>query len=132
MHRMLMSRKTVLGRLLVLALLLTFTGGCTTMRPVSMAKGPLNDSIKVGDQVQIRTRDGRVLDIRVEYVDAERIEGGDQSIRIDQIATLERKEFSKLTYGLAVAVFGLLIGALYFSALKEAVSAPVIPPLPVR
>jgi len=132
MHHMLLSKKTVHGRFLVLVLLLVFMGGCTSMRPVALESGRLTDTIKTGDQVRVRTYDGRKLNIVVEHVDAERIEGGEQSVRIDQIATLERKDFSKLTYALAVAVFGVLMGALYYSALKDAASAPVIPPLPLR
>lgn len=110
---------TPTGRLLVMLMLLTFMVGCTTMRPVPLTSGRLTDTIKVGDQIQARTHDGKSLNIKVTSIDANRVSGDDQSIRLDEIATLERKELSKLTAGLiAVGYYVVVLGAAYISIHK--------------
>ena len=126
MNRRFLGVKTVSGKLLVLILSMALTGGCTTLRPVSLATGDFTNSVQAGDNIQVLTKDGRDLNIEVLHVDAERIEGVKQVVNLDEIEKIERKEISKWKNGLLVLGIGALIGTLFFSAMKEATSAPLV------
>jgi hypothetical protein len=89
----------------MLALMLCISlGACTTLRPIA-AGAP----IEVGDRVVVTTRDGRQLTFEVTVIDAETIRGADASVARQDIATLERREFSGLrTTGAVLGVIAFV------------------------
>ena len=96
----------------LLALCLVATG-CTSLRPVDLPTGELQREIRVGslvkpgDTVRVMTADGRRHDMAVTAVDGDTIhgntvDGGFAAVPIDDVATVERREFSTVkTVGLA-------------------------------
>lgn len=98
-----MRRFTVLGLIICLI-------GCTTMQPVTgnpsalqrrVASGEL---LKRGDDVIIRTEDGRTHVFSVKSVSTSTIDGQNESISIDQVAFIEKR---KLNVGETVLAVGL-------------------------
>lgn len=115
-----MKRHTcVLNRLLSLVLVIAL-GGCSTISSSDVFNQDLQDKIrtghviKTGDHVIIHTQDNVKHEFTVQRVDEQRIEGrsvdgGEISVRIDDIASLQTKSFSaEKTAGLVGGVgFGL-------------------------
>lgn len=98
-----MRRFTVLGLIICLI-------GCTTMQPVTgnpsalqrrVASGEL---LKRGDDVIIRTEDGRTHVFSVKSVSTSTIDAQNESISIDQVAFIEKR---KLNVGETVLAVGL-------------------------
>jgi hypothetical protein len=98
-----MKRFTVLGLIICLI-------GCTTMQPVTGNPASLQQRIasgemlKRGDDVIIRTEDGRTHVFTVESVSANTIDGRNDSISIDQVALIQKR---KLNVGETVLAVGL-------------------------
>jgi hypothetical protein len=98
-----MKRFTVLGLIVCLI-------GCTTMQPVTGNPSALQQRIasgellKRGDDVIIRTKDGRTHVFSVKSVSASTIDGQNESISIDQVALIQKR---KLNVGETVLAVGL-------------------------
>jgi len=98
-----MKRFTVLGLIICLV-------GCTTMQPVTGNPASLQQRIasgellKGGDDVIIRTKDGRTHVFTVQSVSANTIDGRNESISIDQVALIQKR---KLNVGETVLAVGL-------------------------
>ena len=98
-----MKRFTVLGLIVCLI-------GCTTMQPVTGNPSVLQQRIasgellKRGDDVIIRTKDGRTHVFSVKSVSASTIDGQNESISIDQVALIQKR---KLNVGETVLAVGL-------------------------
>jgi hypothetical protein len=107
-----MKRCTVLGLIICLI-------GCTTLQPVTgnpasvqqrIASGAL---LKRGDHVVVLTKDGRTHDFNVTSISASTIEGRHESISIDQIALIQKRQLSvektAMAVGLAVVVAAAVV-----------------------
>ena len=96
--------------------MLLVSAGCTTLRPIQGSPIELRQSIrsgallKPGDQVSIATTDNKTHQFEVIGITAGVIEGKTESVAIDQVASVEKRQFSR---GKTVAlVGGLVAGAL--------------------
>jgi hypothetical protein len=98
-------------RLTVLVLTICLIG-CTTLQPVPGSPAALQQRIasgellKRGDHVDIRTKDGRTHDFKVTSVGASTIDGKHESISIDQVAVVQKRQISA---GKTVLAVGLII-----------------------
>jgi hypothetical protein len=107
-----MKRFTVLGLIVCLF-------GCTTMQPVTGNPAALQQRIasgellKQGDDVIIRTKDGRTHVFSVESVSASTIDGQYESISIDQVALIQKRKLNvgetALAVGLGVVVLAAVV-----------------------
>ena len=76
------------------------TFGCSTLSHVEMTPEQVQEKIsegeviRVGDTVRITTTDGEILKFKVTAVTAQQIVGDDINIAIDDIVTVETREFS--------------------------------------
>lgn len=112
----------------LLSLLIVFPlNGCTVLQPVEGGNDRLSTKIKAqslinkGDRVEIRTIDNREYRFRVQDIDDDFVRGDAVSVRIDEIANLSVRRFSRQR---TVALVGVIIGG--FLVLREAAfrSAP--------
>ena len=86
---------------------------CTTLRPVEGSPAELRPRItsgellKSGDRVQLVTTDQKTHRFTVKSVGADRVEGASESIPVEQISALEKRQFSR---GKTIALVGGLLG----------------------
>jgi len=108
-------------RIIFLALVL-ICAGCTTLRPIQGSPTELRQRIssgallKPGDRVSIVTTDNKTHQFEVTGINAGVIEGKAESVPIDQMASVEKRQFSggktaALVGGLAAAATHLSAGA---------------------
>jgi hypothetical protein len=95
--------------------------GCTTLRPVAGNSADLQQRIasgellKRGDHVIVVKADGSTHEFKVASVNAITIDGDQESIPIDQVASIQKRE---LNVGKTVLLVGLaLVGAAAVDAL---------------
>src|SRR5450755_2575998 len=87
--------------------------GCTTLRPIEGNPANLRQRInsgellKTGDRVLVVTTDQKTHRFTVRSVGADRIDGPSESIPIEQISALEKRQFSR---GKTIALIGGLLG----------------------
>jgi hemin uptake protein HemP len=102
--------------------------GCTTLRPIEGTSPELqqritsNELLKPGDHVLIITTDGKGYTFTVTKIHSGVIEGRSVSIPVDQVASVEKREFSEGKTIALVAVTVLVIGGLV--AIAAAHTAP--------
>jgi len=105
----------MIRRIIVYALIVLLSTGCTTLRPVNASSNELQQRInsggllRVGDELEVVTSDGKIHQLTVARLGDGRIEGRNESINVDQVASLRKREFSggrtlALIGGVAVAV----------------------------
>jgi hypothetical protein len=96
--------------LLIAALLIA---GCTTLRPIEGSPAELRQRInsgellKTGDRVLVVTTDQKSHRFTVKSAGADRIDGASESIPVEQISALEKRQFSR---GKTIALVGGLVG----------------------
>jgi hypothetical protein len=79
-----------------------FLTGCISMQPIDGSPAELQNRISAGellapgDHVWIVTADDKAHRFVVAGIDAVRIAGANESVRIDQIGYLERRQIAKL------------------------------------
>lgn len=102
---------------LVLALLVFFTSGCTSLNPIELAPEQLREKvltdniIHVGDKVNIVTSDGIRHVFKVTLITEDQIIGEDNSVPIIDIIALEIRSVSGVkTAVLLLVVIPILIG----------------------
>ncbi|MGB7930669.1 MAG: hypothetical protein WCH04_00330 [Gammaproteobacteria bacterium] len=78
----------------VLVLIIQIASGCTSLRPLPDERNVLEQVVKPGDKVHVITRDGQEMEFLVKQIANERIEGPRQGVAMDDIAKIERREFS--------------------------------------
>ena len=91
--------------------------GCTTLRPIIDRSSELQQRIvseglvKPGDHLQIATIDRKIHQLTVISIDANTIVGERESIAMNQIVSIERREFSlRRTLTLVgVTILGILV-----------------------
>jgi hypothetical protein len=101
----------------VLCLIVSMTGGCTTLRPVANVPTDLSQHfgdggvLKPGDRVVITTVAGAMHKFRVSSVHDGVIYGDHDSVPFSEIASIQRRETSaaKTTY-LVLVILGVVGG----------------------
>src|SRR5580692_4542567 len=105
-----MKRFTVLGLIICLI-------GCRTMQPVTGNPSTLQQRItsgellKRGDDVIIRTKDGRTHVFSVKFVSTSTIDGQNESISIDQVALVQKRKLNVGETALAVGLGVVVVAA---------------------
>ena len=107
-------------RIIVLAALISFAG-CTSLRPVEGTPNELQSRINSGgllthgDRISIVTTDAKTHKFRVRVISEGIIEGRQDRLRVDQIVSLQKSEFSRvktfLLIGCGIALTGFIIYA---------------------
>jgi hypothetical protein len=107
-------------RIIVLAALFGFVG-CTSLRPVEGTSTELQSRINSGalltrgDRISVVTTDAKTHQFRVRAISEGAIEGSRDRVPVDQIVSLQKREFSRtktfLLIGCGVAVTGFIIYA---------------------
>ena len=89
-----------------------YLAGCTTMNAVPVAQGKfVKDSIREGDQIVLLTNHDQHRFI-VTSVTPQQICGKDKCVRIEEVESVTRQEFSALkTAGLVVGIVLVGLGA---------------------
>jgi hypothetical protein len=96
--------------LLTAALLIA---GCTSMQPIEGSPADLRQRIyssellKTGDRVRVVTTDQKSHRFTVKSVGADRVDAPSESIPIEQISAVEKRQFSR---GKTIALVGSLLG----------------------
>ena len=96
--------------LLTAALLIA---GCTSMQPIDGSPADLRlhinsgELLKTGDRVLIVTTDRKTHRFTVKSAGAGRIDGAPESIPVEQISALKKRQFSR---GKTIALVGGLLG----------------------
>jgi hypothetical protein len=87
--------------------------GCTTLRPIEGSPIVLRERInsgeflKAGDRILLVTTDQREHRFTVKSVGAGRIDGPSESIPVEQISAVQKRQFSR---GKTIALVGGLMG----------------------
>ena len=109
-------------RLIVLAAVISCTG-CTTLRPIEGTATELQQRInsgellKPGDRVVVVTTDNHTHRFAVTAIGAGLIDGKSDSVPVDQIASLERRQFSRArTVALVCGVVLVVAGGIVYIA----------------
>jgi len=102
----------ILRNSIVLVLIIQIASGCTSFRPLPDEKNALEQTIKPGDKVRVITLHGQKMEFLVTQIANERIEGSRQGVAVDDIAKIERREFSVWkTVGLIASIALFIIYA---------------------
>jgi hypothetical protein len=105
----------------ILLIIILACAGCTTLRP--LAGNPM-EQLKAGDRVVIVTQDHLKHRFRVSSVDAGVVTGASQAVHIDQIVSVQRRQFSLgKTLALAAVIAGVAGAAIYAAATVAPVAA---------
>lgn len=102
-------------RIIVLVAIISCTG-CTTLRPIEGTSTELQQRInsgqllKAGDRVEIVTTDDHTHRFAVTKIDAGLIEGKAESIQVNQIVSLERRQFSRTRTLLLIGCVAIVVG----------------------
>lgn len=87
--------------------------GCTSLQPIEGSPADLRlrinsgELLKTGDRVLIVTTDQKSHRFTVKSLESGRIDGASESIQVEQIAALEKRQFSR---GKTIALVGGLLG----------------------
>ncbi len=98
-------------------LIITVTG-CTTLRPVNLTADEIPQQIssgellKRGDHVVIQTRDWRTHEFDITSLSGVAIGGEHESIPVDQIHSIEKRE---LNANKTLLLVGLILGGIAFT-----------------
>jgi len=118
-------------RLILLITLISFAG-CTTLRPIAGTSSNLQERInsaqllKAGDRVLIVTTDGTNHAFRITEVGSGVIKGRGTAIPVDQVASVEKREFSTGKTVALVALSLLAVAGLAAVAAAHAVPAAAL------
>lgn len=82
--------------------------GCTTMRPLAdTTPKAITQALKIGDEVAVKTKDGKSLSFKVEALDEKAISGEGMKVEIKNIQSLKVKKPSPgKTVGLLFGTIG--------------------------
>jgi hypothetical protein len=105
-------------RFIVAAALISFAG-CTTLRPIEGTPAELQGRIDAGglltrgDRVSIVTADAKTHRFRVRAISDGFLQGGEDRVPVDQIVSVQKREFSRaktfLLVGCGIAFTGLIV-----------------------
>jgi hypothetical protein len=117
---------------LVLFTLLIVCTGCTTLRPIEGSPAELRqrldsgELLKTGDRVVIVTTDAKAHRFAVKSIDAGLIRGRSESVPIEQVLAVKRRQFSRAkTAGLVIgiALASTVIGVSVYAATHLSIGA---------
>ncbi|HXY96856.1 MAG TPA: hypothetical protein VEH00_07755 [Steroidobacteraceae bacterium] len=108
----------MIQKIVVYVLIVLLSTGCTTLRPIGGSPSELQQRInsgellRVGDRVEVVTSDGNTHRIIVTKLGDGRIEGGNESISVERIVSLQKREFSggKTLALIGAAALAVLLG----------------------
>jgi hypothetical protein len=104
----------------ILLIIILVCAGCTTLKPLA---GDPSQQLKVGDRVVITTQDNLKHRLRVHSIDVRAVMGASQTVQIDQIVSVQRRQFSLgKTLALAAVLAGVA-GAVIYTAASVAPAA---------
>ena len=95
------------GRAAALVIMLMTCVSCTTLEPLS--RPDVDGWDAVGHDIRVTTKDGRVMEFRLEMVTETALIGASEEVRFDQIALVERRDLN--FWGTAGLVAGVAVGA---------------------
>jgi len=103
--------------------------GCTTMRPIPIgtAASPrilANGLVGPGDQLRVQTIDHRIHQLTVVAVDANNLVGERESIAIDQILSIDRREHSRTGILVIVGAAIVVVISVIALGLRHGVGLP--------
>jgi hypothetical protein len=110
-----MKRFSVLAAIISLA-------GCTTLQPIEGTSNELQGRIssggllEVGDRVSIVTSDDRTHEFRIRAIRNGVIQGTSDSVPLDRMVTLQKREFSRAKTCLLVGGIVLGVGLVLYVA----------------
>jgi hypothetical protein len=96
--------------------------GCTTLQPIEGTANELQGRIssggllKVGDRVSIVTSDDRTHEFRIRALGEGVIQGTSDSVPLDRVVTLQKREFSRAKTCLLVGGIVLGVGLVLYVA----------------
>jgi hypothetical protein len=96
--------------------------GCTTLQPIEGTADELQGRIssggllEVGDRVSIVTSDDRTHEFRIRALSEGVIQGTSDSVRLDRVVTLQRREFSRAKTCLLLGGIVLGVGLVLYAA----------------
>jgi len=102
-------------RFIILVAIISCTG-CSTLRPIDGPPTELQQRVnsgqflKAGDRVVIVTTNHQTHRFTVTRIDSDRIEGKSESIQVDQIVSLERREFSRARTLVLIGCVVIVVG----------------------
>ncbi|HSC08640.1 MAG TPA: hypothetical protein VLD59_17580 [Steroidobacteraceae bacterium] len=99
-----LSQSKMFGTLLVAAILV-WTSGCTSMQTVPMP-GKQVPAVAVGEKVSVTTVDGQKLAFKVTAIEPDALVGNGIRVRYQDIAKLEVRRHDRNETGTVVAVVG--------------------------
>jgi hypothetical protein len=104
----------------ILLIIILACAACTTLQPLA---GDPVQQLKVGDRIVLVTQDNLKHRFRVDSIDAAVVTGPSQAVPIDQIVSVQRRQFSR---GKTVALVAALAGgaALVIGLAVAAASIP--------
>jgi hypothetical protein len=100
--------------------------GCTTLRPIEGTPAELQqrlnsgDLLKSGDRVSIVTADYKTHVFMVTAVSTGFIEGRRQSVPVDQVVSLQKRQFSPAKTWILAGACVLAIGSIAYAASQAA------------
>jgi hypothetical protein len=116
-------------RIIVLAAIISCTG-CTTLRPIEGTSSELQQRViagqllKAGDRVEIVTTNQQTHRFTVTRIDAGLIEGKAESIQVDQVVSVKRRQFSGVKTLALICGVALVVGGVV--AIVAANTVPVL------
>lgn len=81
--------KTLIKQLLAALVVLSMVG-CTTLQPLDTSSA--SSSLKPGDRVELVTKSGEQLQLKVDSVDANGLQANGQRVAFNDIQSISRKE----------------------------------------
>jgi hypothetical protein len=83
--------KTFFKQLLAACVVLSMVG-CTTLQPLAANQSNLTSSLKPGDRVELVTTRGEQLQLKIDSVDANGLQGNGKQVAFSDIQSISRKE----------------------------------------
>jgi len=118
------SRKTI-NNFIIYLVLIAFTAGCTTIRPLPTTNGQsLSSQIDVGDKITVIRNDLTEVTFKVADVSEEGLSGDGVFVAFSDIQQVQVRQFST---GRTVAVVAAIVGvlAILASSAGNGLSGPV-------
>jgi Asp/Glu/hydantoin racemase len=83
--------KTFFKQLLAVCVVLSMVG-CTTLQPLAANSSSLASSLKPGDRVELVTTRGERIQLKIDSVDANGLQGSGKQVAFNDIQSISRKE----------------------------------------
>jgi hypothetical protein len=106
-----MTSHLTANKIIIYLVLISFTAGCTSMRPLPATDAQsLASQIEVGDKIKIMRNDDTDVIFKVSAVSDEGISGDEVFVAYDDIRQVQVRQLSTLkTVGLIAAIIAVLV-----------------------